>query len=147
MSVIIIKRIPSQETFPVRHPVLRPGKSIESCIFAGDDDVTTVHFGLYDDDDLAGVLSVFEVPHSEFTEWKQFQLRGMAVLPSHQKRGLGGQLLVAAEDYIRQQDGQLIWFNAREIAVGFYEKAGYKIKSGPFPVQDFGPHYVMYNEL
>jgi ribosomal protein S18 acetylase RimI-like enzyme len=147
MSTITIKQISSRETFPVRHPVLRLGKPIETCIFAGDDDVTTVHFGVYENDVLAGVLSVFEVLHPDFTEERQFQLRGMAILPSYQKTGLGEQLLTAAENYIRQQDGKLIWFNAREIAVGFYKKAGYKIKNGPFPVQDIGPHYVMYKKL
>ena len=41
-----IKQIAALETFPVRHPVLRAEKLIESCHFDGDTLVTTVPFGL-----------------------------------------------------------------------------------------------------
>ena len=33
----IIKKISSAETFSVKHPVLRKGKSMESCCFEDDD--------------------------------------------------------------------------------------------------------------
>ena len=68
----------------------------------------------------------------------------MAVLPTHQKKGLGDLLLEAAEDYIKQKDADLIWFNAREVAVGFYSKAGYTISGELFEIPNVGPHYVMF---
>lgn len=71
----------------------------------------------------------------------------MAVLPSHQKKGLGEKLMEAAEDYIKQQNGRTIWFNAREIAVGFYKKLGYAIEGEPFDISDIGPHYVMFKVI
>ena len=142
-----IKKITSQQTFPVRLPVLRPGKPVESCIFDGDDLPATVHLGIYDDGAVVGVISIFESGSPLFGEGRQFQLRGMAVLASHQKQGLGDKLMAAAEGYIRDNGGGLIWFNAREIAVGFYKKMGYKIIGEPFTIGDIGTHYVMWKSL
>ena len=142
-----IKQIPSKDTFAVRLPVLRPGKPVESCIFEGDDLPSTVHFGVFDDQNLAGIVSVFEVTTPLLTQQGQFQLRGMAVLDPYQKKGLGEKLVKAAEEYITTQGGEVIWFNAREIAVGFYNKMGYEIIGDPFTIGDIGIHYVMYREV
>lgn len=142
-----IKQIPSQATFAVRLPVLRPGKPVESCIFEGDDLPTTAHFGVFDDENLAGIVSVFKEKTPLLADQNQFQLRGMAVLDSHQKKGLGDRLVKAAEEYITTQNGGAIWFNAREIAVGFYNKMGYEIIGEPFTISNIGIHYVMYRVL
>lgn len=145
--MITIKQITSRETFPVRHPVLRPGKPVEACIFDGDDDADTVHFGIYENNELAGVCSVFNAIHPGLDELRQLQLRGMAVLPNHQKKGFGERLIAAAEDYALGRGAEILWFNAREIAVKFYERNGYKIENGPFPIGTIGPHYLMFKYL
>ena len=142
-----IKQIPSKDTFAVRLPVLRPGKPVESCIFEGDDLPSTVHFGIFDNENLAGIVSVFEAATPLLPQQKQFQLRGMAVLDTYQKKGLGDLLVKAAEDYIKSAQAETIWFNAREIAVGFYDKMGYKITGDPFTISDIGIHYVMYRNI
>lgn len=142
-----IKQIPSSATFAVRLPVLRPGKPVESCVFDGDDLPTTVHFGIFEDENLIGVISVFKANTNLLPQNNQFQIRGMAVLDSHQKRGLGDRLVKAAEDYIISQNADAIWFNAREIAVGFYKKMGYEIIGTPFTIGDIGVHHVMYRLL
>lgn len=142
-----IKQIPSSATFAVRLPVLRPGKPVESCIFDGDDLPGTVHFGIYYEQNLVGIVSVFETSSPLLSQQRQFQLRGMAVLDSHQKKGLGEKLVKAAEEYIASKDGETVWFNAREIAVGFYNKMGYEIIGEPFSIGDIGTHYVMHRQL
>lgn len=147
MSMITIKQITSRETFPVRQPVLRPGKPVEACVFDGDNNVSTVHFGLYDNNELAGVASVFNAIHPALDELSQLQLRGMAVLQQHQKKGFGEMLITTAENYARSQNADILWFNAREAAVKFYERNGYKIENGPFPIGTIGPHYLMYKYL
>lgn len=142
-----VKQISSQQTYIVRQPVLRPGKPLESCIFDGDDLPQTIHFGVYLNEILLGIVSVFKVSNYNFENPDQYQLRGMAVMPEYQKKGLGDLLLNAAENYIAQQQGGLIWFNAREIAVGFYKKAGYKILGSMFDIPDVGPHYIMFKHI
>lgn len=142
-----LKQIASQDTFAVRQPVLRPGKGIETCIFEGDDLPTTVHFGVFDNEALVGVISVFKMASPYFNEKMQFQIRGMAVLDAEQKKGLGEKLIRKAEQHIMQNKGTCIWLNAREIAVGFYRKCGYIATGTPFNIGDIGLHYVMYKIL
>ncbi|OYQ33147.1 GNAT family N-acetyltransferase [Flavobacterium cyanobacteriorum] len=145
--MILIKQIAPEETFAVRHPVLRPGKPLEACVFDGDNLPDTIHFGLYDDDNLGGVASLFKAVNPAFKEERQLQLRGMAVLPAYRNKGFGEKLVQAAEAYAISGGTGLIWFNAREAAVGFYEKMGYKKTGARFVIQDIGPHYVMYKIL
>jgi len=144
ISMYTLKQITSQDTFAVRQPVLRPGKHIDTCIFDGDDFPSTVHFGIYQDNELLGVISVFQAKSPYFNEEHQFQIRGMAVLESQQKKGLGEKLVIKAEEYITAKGGERTWFNAREIAVSFYKKMGYEVIGDEFNIPDVGPHYVMH---
>jgi len=142
-----IQEILASETYSVRHPVLRPGKPIASCRFEGDELATTKHFGLLVNKQLAGVVSVFK-NCSPFSDVEgQYQLRGMAVLSSHQKKRYGEALLKYAEDYLKSENAQIIWFNARLVAIGFYEKLGYATVGEPFEIGDIGIHYVMFRKL
>ncbi len=143
----IIKNISINETFLVRHPALRAGKPIESCNFDGDELETTQHFGLFKDEKLIGVVSLFNNKNTTFIYPNQFQIRGMAILPKFQKQGFGQKLVNHCEEYIQDQKGTLIWFNARENAVSFYEKLLYKKVGDPFSIADIGLHYLMKKEI
>lgn len=142
-----IKKIQSVATYAIRQPVLRPGLPVSSCVFEGDDLSTTAHFGIYESDDLAGIISVFKSRNELFTNEVQFQIRGMAILPEHQKKGLGEELLQTAEEYIKNNNGKLAWCNAREVAVGFYKKVGYNTIGNAFTIKGVGVHYVMHKTL
>lgn len=144
---MLVKEITSLATYSVRHPVLRDGKPIDSCYFEGDDLVTTKHFGIFEDTNLVGVISVFKNNHALFDDTNSCQIRGMAVLENFQKQGLGEKLMKHCEDYITSQKNSLIWFNARKKAVGFYEKLDYQIIGEAFEIEDVGTHYVMYKKL
>jgi ribosomal protein S18 acetylase RimI-like enzyme len=145
--MIEINKITAFETIIVRHPVLRTGKPIATCHFEGDDLPTTSHFGLYFEKQLVAIISSFKVQNKLFTEENQYQIRGMAVLEEFQKKGFGEQLLHYCENEIRIKKGELIWFNAREIAVGFYKKSGYEVIGGQFEIPDVGPHYVLFKKI
>ena len=142
-----IKEISAFETIIVRHPVLRFGKPIESCRFEGDDLPTTKHFGLFYENQLSGVVSVFETKNNLFLEENQFQIRGMAVLEQHQKKGFGVALLKFCENRIRNKMVEIIWFNARQTAIGFYEKSQYQKIGDGFEIADIGIHYVLFKKL
>lgn len=143
----LIKEISSKETYIVRQPVLRNGKPIESCIFEGDDLHTTHHFGLFADDKLTGIISLFSQSNIIFAEKNQAQIRGMAVLETHQKKGFGEALVGHCENYCKEKNVDLIWFNARTAAVGFYKKMNYQIIGAPFDIKDVGEHYLMSKKL
>jgi ribosomal protein S18 acetylase RimI-like enzyme len=145
--MIEIKKITAFETIIVRHPVLRLGKPIASCYFEGDDLPTTSHFGLFVENHLTAVISAFKVQNKLFIEENQYQIRGMAVLEEFQKKGFGEALLKYCENEITVAKGELIWFNARESAVGFYKKSGYEILGDKFEIPDVGPHYILFKTI
>ena len=145
--MIDIRKISAQETFTVRHPMLRKGKPIESCHFDGDDLGTTSHFGLYEYNKIEGVISLFENNNSLFADKHQGQIRGMAVLENNQGKGFGRLLVEHSENVMKLQNISLIWFNARINAVGFYQKMGYEIIGNSFEIPNIGVHYVMWKKL
>lgn len=143
----LIQKITSKDTYIVRHLVLRQGKPIETCFFNGDDLETTTHFGLFVDKNIVGVVSVFQNKSNIFVAENQYQIRGMAVLNDFQQKGFGRELVLYCENYILTIKGNLIWFNARENAVNFYQKLGYTTHGNPFVIDGIGSHYVMYKML
>jgi GNAT superfamily N-acetyltransferase len=142
-----IKKITATDTFSVRHPVLRSGKPLESCHFDGDTLATTSHFGLFLNQKIIGVLSLFTTKNNVFSEKLQFQIRGMAVLKEFQKKGFGASLITHCEKECHNRNGNLIWFNARTEATGFYEKLGYQKTGIPFEIQDVGEHFLMFKKM
>ncbi|GAA4886333.1 GNAT family N-acetyltransferase [Flaviramulus aquimarinus] len=142
-----IKPINSEEAYKVRHPVLREGKPIESCVFDGDDFETTIHLGLYYKTKLVGVCSFLKNNHDAISETAQYQLRGMAVLEKYQGKGLGNSILDYGENLLKKKDSQIIWCNAREVAVYFYQKCGYSIIGQPFNIKYIGMHYIMQKKI
>lgn len=142
-----IKKINSIDTYPVRHEVLRKGKPIETCQFKGDDDENTVHFGLYQNERLIGIISIFKEKNNLFSEINQFQIRGMAVLEEFQGKGFGAELVKEAENQCINLNADLIWFNARENAVFFYKKLDYTTIGDSFLIPDVGIHFAMYKKI
>jgi GNAT superfamily N-acetyltransferase len=144
MDKISIKKINYLDTFPVRSSVLRQGKPIETCSFLGDDAVDTTHFGLYIENNIIGVASVFTSNNENFDNKTQFQLRGMAILKEYQNMGFGKLLIEEIFNFIESTQVELLWFNARETAVPFYEKLGCIKKGNSFEITEIGTHFLMY---
>lgn len=142
-----VKEISAEETYPVRHPILRAGKPLNTCAFNGDDLETTVHLGIFNKNTVIGVASIMKTSNDLFTETLQYQLRGMAVLQEFQGKKLGKMLLEHGEDLLQERNIELIWCNARIIAVNFYKRNGYKITGDPFEIDEIGTHYKMYKTL
>ena len=144
MDKISIKKINYLDTFPVRSAVLRQGKPIETCSFLGDETVGITHFGLYIENNIIGVASVFTSNNENFDNKTQLQLRGMAILKEYQNMGFGKLLIEEIFNFIESTQVELLWFNARETAVPFYEKLGCAKKDPSFEIPEIGPHFLMY---
>ncbi|GAB2768055.1 GNAT family N-acetyltransferase [Salinimicrobium soli] len=128
--------------------MLRPDRPPEEVIFEGDNDDSTFHLGVYHEDQLVGIASYMKRSHPYFREDCQYQLRGMAVLPEYRGMKLAKQLLLKGEQEIKSRcKDSLLWFNARESAVGFYSKFGYQTKGGSFMIPNVCMHIVMFQQL
>jgi len=146
-ELINVREITTKETIPIRHQVLRQGKSIESCAFEGDNLTTTFHLGLYYYGELIGITTFMKNTHTDFNEGSQFQLRGMAVLQQFQGKRLGNVLLEKGLQQLKQLNVDLLWCNARENATNFYSKFGFNIYGNPFDIPSIGKHYTMTKQI
>ena len=146
-SKIHIKTISAETTHSVRHPVLRQGMAVESCILPGDDLKSTIHLGAYNHNTLVGVCTILNNPKNGPFTVPNGQIRGMAVRSSSQNKGVGRLLINEAEIQAKSCGFMLLWMNARKGASDFYLKMGYRIEGSEFEVPIFGPHYVMKKRL
>jgi GNAT superfamily N-acetyltransferase len=138
---IIIRRADAAELVDLRHRVLRQGLPREQAIFPGDELPTSGHFGAFADG-IAVCCATFHL--SQWDDQPAYQLRGMATDTAYRGRGLGRAVLELAEKTITADRRILqLWCNAREIAVPFYQTAGWVIVSERFHIPTAGPHFRM----
>ena len=142
----IIKQITAEETWPVRHPVLRKGRPLEDVYMEADEKPTTFHVGIFHKNTIIGVASFMEDSKPQFSG-KQHRLRGMAVLPEYRRRGIAELLLNKGEEILKERDCTVLWFNARIVAVSFYKNLGYKTIGPEFDIPLIGSHFLMKKEL
>lgn len=74
------------------------------------------------------------------------KLRQMAVQNNLQGKGIGASLMSFAETLARDKGYKKLTMNARDSAIGFYEKFGYRIKGDEF-IEVNVPHHIMEKKL
>ena len=142
---VVARRATFGEILQVRWDVLRPGRPIERVRFPEEDRPETIQVGAFVGDRNIGCATAIPAPWHGEPAW---QLRGMGVTADWQKRGVGQLILAEVEDLVRRaSDVRLIWCNAREEALGFYERQGWTLASERFHVEDVGPHFKMTKRL
>jgi len=143
----MIKFINVADLLAIRNEVLREGKlSLEECRFPSDDLAGAFHLGYYMGDELACIASFHPQNYNGYAG-EGYQLRGMATLPQYRGKGYGNQLLNFAIVYLRGQNANYLWCNARKKALQFYLNMGFEVISPEFEVPVIGPHYVMYVKI
>lgn len=144
----MIRKISAEETYPVRQQVLRPGRPAREVFFEGDLEPDTFHLGYFDAGKTVGVATYVSRKNNFFEAAVQYQLRGLAVLPNHRGKNIGEALLIKGEKLLKNKDPKiLLWFNAREVSIGFYKKYGYQAIGDPFMIPKVCMHIVMYKKL
>ena len=140
----ICRRVGVEEIIPLRHLVLREGLPITSASFDGDDKPDTFHFSLVIFTEGSNPLCCVSYMMSELDGKPALQLRGMATDPKFRGKNLGKTLLDFAENTIFMETGiKLFWCNAREVAIGFYEKQGWATVGDFFDIPTAGRHKKM----
>ena len=75
------------------------------------------------------------------------QIRYMGVLETERGSGVGAALVEGLEEEARKQGLKKIVLNAREIAIPFYERAGYSIREKSYLMWGTIQHFLMEREL
>lgn len=101
-----------------------------------------IHAMLKDDDS-----HILAVGRLQFNTAEEGQLRYMAVAPAQQGKGLGALIINYLEEKAREKGAGRMVLQARENAVNFYLRNGYKVKERSFLLWDEIQHYLMEKEL
>jgi GNAT superfamily N-acetyltransferase len=147
LDSVLIRPISAVEARPVRQAVLRPGLPPETTVYPGDDDTDSFHAGAFVNGILAGIATLHHKPPPGEADAAAWQLRGMAVVPEQQDRGLGRALVLACRQAAAARGGTRLWCNGRVSALGFYQALGFETQGEVFQVPHTGPHYVMVLKL
>lgn len=144
---ITLKRIAAEETYPLRHRILRPNQTLADCAYPLDHQAESYHVGGYIDGELVGVGTILQEaqenisypPHT--TAWR---IRGMAVSETARGKGIGGMILESLIAYVAEQsDAGEIWCNGRVSVKGFYQRYGFAQIGDVFDLPSIGAHVVM----
>jgi len=90
------------------------------------------------------ILGVCRLQYNSPTE---AQLRFMGVKENTQGLGIGKLLIQYAEEKAKQHGSTKMILQARELAVDFYKKCGYRIVEKSFLMWDEIQHYLMEKNL
>lgn len=74
------------------------------------------------------------------------KLRQMAVQNNLQGKGIGASIMSFAETIARDKGFKVLMMHARDTAIGFYEKFGFKVRGDEFTEVNV-PHHVMEKRL
>lgn len=170
---VTVERVAPVETFPLRQKVLRPGRSLENILLPGEDSEVAGSFVARDIEtgEVVSTGSVWpepppwlpvspfygehalgEVPEiaialSGADGEDCWRIRGMATAEGRRGEGLGGAVLEAVVRHAAANGATLVWCNARERAIPFYERGGFSGLGERFEEKDIGPHLLMWRPL
>jgi GNAT superfamily N-acetyltransferase len=119
---VTVRPIAAADTHKLRRSVLRDNSPTASVVFDGDEEPTSFHLGAFAGDAMVGIASFHQraFPNATDHDGRAVQLRGMAVSPTVQSRGVGAALVEAAIGHLRADGVGLLWADARDTALGFY---------------------------
>jgi len=142
-SRLQLKEITAEQSFPLRHKILRPEQTLSDCCYEGDFEPTTVHIGAFLNSQLIGICSIYTATNLSLPTSDTCQLRAMATDESARGKGVGVQLLSAAETHAKRHGHSSVWANARQAALGFYQNLGYEVVGDEFDIAGVGPHTLV----
>jgi predicted GNAT family N-acyltransferase len=140
---IVVKPIPSKDTWPIRQQILRPFLPVSEMAYPQDETPGARHFGAFKNDALVGIASVGREPSPGEADPNAWRLRGMATLPEVRGEGYGKALVLACIDYLHEKGATLFWCNARLNAEKFYLSLGFDSYGERFELPQIGPHVRM----
>ncbi len=129
---IEIREVPVEVVLPLRHTILRAGRPPESAHAKEDGQTETRHFAAFAGSRVVGAVSQFPENTPLAAGRRAEHLRGMAVDPAWQGRGVGRALMRAVADLARARGAEVLWANGRDTALGFYTNIGFRVTGDGF---------------
>ena len=142
-----INKVDAEKIRPLRHAELRKGQDFSTTSYLRDYEEDTFHMACIVDDKIVTCATFYPEKSIKIKSDNAYRLRGMATDSKFQRKGYASNLMEKSFKELTKRDCDMVWCNARLVAVEFYKSVGFKITGELFDIAGIGPHYYMYKEL
>ena len=142
-----INKVDAEKIRPLRHSELRKGQDFSTTSYLKDYEEGTFHMACIVDDKIVTCATFYAQASMKIKSNNAYRLRGMATDSNFQRKGYARNLMVESFKELEKRDCDMVWCNARLVAVNFYKSVGFKIIGELFDIEAIGPHYYMYKEI
>ena len=142
-----IKVVAAKDIRPLRNLVLRPNLPIETTYYDLDNDIETFHLASIMDNTIISIGTFYPENDIELQTKNGYRLRGMATHPKFRRKSAATKLMKESFVLLKEKKCDVLWCNARLVAVEFYKSLGFKIIGKIFDIPSIGPHYKMYKSV
>lgn len=156
----LIERVAAERVRPLRAAVLRAGQPLAASVYPEEHLASTLHLAAISPEGaVVGCSTWFAEPPppgfsapgdetpSPANANRTWRLRGMATDPSVRGQGYGAALLFEGMQVAADAGAELVWCNARVVALGFYEAHGFRAVGPVFETAGGIPHRVAWRPV
>lgn len=142
-----VERVTFDDIHDLRVRVLRKGTPATHANYPEDQYDDVVHLAIRINEEVVATSTWFSKECPELPGQSAVQLKGMAVDDSLQTTGYGRALIEAGMLLALERQATLVWARARDSAVGFYEKCGFRVVGDGFIDEPTAmPHHIVVRE-
>ena len=142
-----IRKVDAEIIRPLRHSELRKGQDFSTTSYLKDYELNTFHMACIVDDNTVTCATFYPEKSTKIKSENAYRLRGMATDSRFKRKGYASNLMAESFKELKKRDCDMVWCNARLVAVDFYKSVGFKITGELFNIEGIGPHYYMYKEI
>ena len=146
-SQVEINKVDAENIRSLRHSELRKGQDFSTTSYLKDYEEGTFHMACIVDEKIVTCATFYPEKSIKIKSDNAYRLRGMATDSNSQRKGYATDLMIESFKELKEKKSNLLWCNARLVAVDFYEALGFKIIGELFDIKGIGPHYYMYKEI
>jgi len=136
--------ISSELTYEIRKQVLWPHIKNGDYSMSVDKYPDTFHLGTFLDKKIISIGTFINDNNSKFNCNLQYRLRAMATDKNYRKLGAGKKLFLKAIEILKQKKINLLWCDARLIAIPFYKSVKMISLPNSYYIPNIGEHKTMY---
>ena len=138
-----INKVDAEKIRFLRHSELRKGQDFSTTSYLKDYEEDTFHMAYVVDDKIVTCATFYPEKSIKIKSNNAYRLRGMATDSNFQRKGYARNLMNESFKELKKRDCDMVWCNARLVAVDFYKSVGFKITGDLFDIAGIGPHYYM----
>ena len=142
-----IRKVDAERIRPLRHSELRKGQDFSTTSYLKDYEINTFHMACIVDDKPVTCATFYPEKSTKIKTENAYRLRGVATDSRFKRKGYASNLMAESFKELKKRDCNMVWCNARLVAVDFYKSVGFKITGKLFDIEGIGPHYYMYKEI